>query len=70
MRLLPTSAWPWFLLGLALAVIGLGVLDGAAGSVVLAIGLLAIFGAAIRVISRHDSRPPEERRVPAGRSGA
>jgi hypothetical protein len=69
MRVLKSSAWPWFLLGVALVVIGLVVLDGAGGAIVLAVGLLAIFGAGVRVISRNDSTPPDDRRVPAGRSG-
>lgn len=69
MRVLKSSAWPWFLLGVVLTVIGLVVLDGAAGAIVLAVGLLAIFGAGVRVISRNDSQPPDDRRVPAGRSG-
>jgi hypothetical protein len=67
--MLKSSAWPWFLLGVVLGVIGLVVLDGAAGAIVLAVGLLAIFGAGVRVISGNDSRPPDDRRVPAGRSG-
>jgi hypothetical protein len=65
--MLKSSAWPWFLLGVVLSVIGLVVLDGAAGAIVLAVGLLAIFGAGVRFISRNDSRPPDDRRVPAGR---
>jgi hypothetical protein len=69
MRVLKSSAWPWFLLGVVLAIIGLVVLDGAAGAIVLAVGLLAIFGAGVRAISRNDSGPPDDRRVPAGRSG-
>ncbi|HET9740901.1 MAG TPA: hypothetical protein VFP78_22510 [Solirubrobacteraceae bacterium] len=69
MRALKSSAWPWFVLGVVLVVIGLVVLDGAGGAIVLAVGLLAIFGAGVRVISRNDSTPPDDRRVPAGRSG-
>jgi hypothetical protein len=34
MRMLKSSAWPWFLLGVVLSVIGLVVLDGAAGAIV------------------------------------
>ena len=68
MRVPKSSAWPWFLLGVALGVIGLVVLDGAVGAIVLALGLLAIFGAGVRLISRNDSTP-DDRRVPAGRSG-
>lgn len=69
MRVLKSSAWPWLVLGVVLAIIGLVMLDGAAGAIVLAVGLLAIFGALVRVISRNDSGPPDDRRVPAGRSG-
>ena len=64
-----SGAWPWLALGLVLSAVGLVVLDGAAGAIVLAVGLLLIFGAGVRVISRNDPTPPEERRVPAGRSG-
>ena len=38
-------------------------------AIAIAVGLLALYGAAIRFISRKDPTPPEERRVPAGRSG-
>jgi hypothetical protein len=67
MRVLKSSAWPWLVLGVVLSVIGLVLLDGAAGAIVLAVGLLAIFGGAVRFISRNDSRPPDDRRVPVGR---
>jgi hypothetical protein len=63
------SAWPWFVLGVVLSAVGLVVLDGAAGAIVLAVGLLMIFGAGVRVISRNDPRPADDRRVPAGHSG-
>jgi hypothetical protein len=36
------SAWPWFVLGVVLSAVGLVVL-GAAGAIVLAVGLLMIF---------------------------
>ena len=38
-------------------------------AIALAIGFLAVYGAAIRFISRKDPTPPEKRRVPAGHSG-
>ncbi len=69
MSVLRNSAWPWFALGVVLSAIGLLVLDGAAGAIVLAVGLVIIFGAGVRVISRNDPTPPDDRRVPAGRSG-
>ncbi len=57
---------------LAVVLIALGalVVDGAAGTIALACGFIALFGAGIRLISRNDPTPPEERRVPAGHSGA
>jgi hypothetical protein len=67
MRVLKSRVWPWLVLGVVLSVIGLVLLDGAAGAIVLAVGLLAIFGGAVRFISRNDSRPPDDRRVPVGR---
>jgi hypothetical protein len=69
MRVLKSRVWPWLVLGVVLSVIGLVLLDGAAGAIVLAVGLLAVFGAGVRFISRNDSGPPDDRRVPAGRSG-
>ena len=69
MRVLKSRVWPWLVLGVMLSVIGLVLLDGAAGAIVLAVGLLAVFGAGVRFISRNDSGPPDDRRVPAGRSG-
>jgi hypothetical protein len=69
MTVLKTGVWPWFIVGVVLVVAGVVVLDGAAGTIVLASGCLALLGAGIRLISRNDSTPPEERRVPAGHSG-
>jgi hypothetical protein len=60
----------WLASATVLIALGVFVAEGAAGSVILACGFLALFGAGIRVISRHDPAPPEERRVPAGHSGA
>ena len=60
----------WLLLAAVLIALGLFVVGGAAGTILLACGFVALFGAGIRMISRNDTRPPEERRVPAGHSGA
>jgi hypothetical protein len=64
-----SAALRWLLLAGLLIVVGLFVVSGAAGSVILAGGFLAVFGVAIRVISRSEPAPQEERRVPAGHSG-
>ena len=66
MTVLKNSAWPWLMLAALLVVVGLVVVDGAAGSIILACGFIALFGAGIKLISRNDPTPPEERRVPAG----
>jgi hypothetical protein len=63
------TAWLWLIVAVLLIVVGVVVLDGSAGTIVLACGFIALFGAGIRLISRNDSAPPEERRVPAGHSG-
>ena len=73
------SAWPWLMLAALLVVVGLVVVDGAAGSIILACGFIALFGAGIKLISRNDPTPPDgvdalgrdqvERRLPAGHSG-
>ena len=68
MTALKTQASPWLLLSAPLIALGLLAFDGAAGSIVLAIGLVVAFGACIRFISRNDE-PREEPRVPAGHSG-
>jgi hypothetical protein len=68
-RILKTGAWPWLVLATALIVLGRFAIEGTAGSIVLAGGFLAVFGACIRFISRNDPTPAEERRVPAGHSG-
>jgi hypothetical protein len=57
------------MLAAVLIVLGLFALRGAAGSIVLAAGFLALFGAGVRIISRNDTTPRDERRVPAGHSG-
>ncbi len=56
---------------LAVVLIALGalVVDGAVGTIALACGFVALFGAGIRLISRNDPAPPEEGRLPAGHSG-
>jgi hypothetical protein len=63
------TAWLWLIVAVLLIVVGVVVLDGSAGTIVLACGFIALLGAGIRLISRNDSTPPEERRVPAGHSG-
>jgi hypothetical protein len=67
---LKTGAWPWLMSATVLIALGAFAAEGTAGSIILACGFLALFGAGIRVISRNDPAPPEERRVPAGHSGA
>jgi hypothetical protein len=57
------------MLAAVLVVVGLFAVEGAAGSIILAFGLLAAFGGCIRIISRNDPTPRDERRVPAGHSG-
>ena len=69
MTALKTGAVPWLVLAIVLIVIGLLAVDGTAGSIILACGFLALFGAGIRIISRNDPTPREERRVPGGHSG-
>ena len=69
MTILKTRAWPWFVLAAVLVVVGLFAVDGTAGTVILACGFVVLFGAGIRMISRNDPTPPEERRVAAGHSG-
>jgi len=60
----------WLLLAAVLIALALFVVGGAAGTILLACGFVALFGAGIRLISRNDATPAEERRVPAGHSGA
>jgi hypothetical protein len=67
---LKNAAWPWLMLAAVLVVVGLVVVDGTAGTIILGCGFIALFGAGIKLISRNDAAPPEERRVPAGHSGA
>jgi hypothetical protein len=69
MTVLKTGAWPWLILAAVLIVVGLLVVEGTAGTIILACGFLALFGAGIRLISRNDPAPREEPRVPAGHSG-
>jgi hypothetical protein len=58
----------WLLLAVVLIVLGM-VLSGGAATILLAAGFVALFGVGIRLISRNDERPREERRLPAGHSG-
>jgi hypothetical protein len=69
MTALKTKLWPWLMLSAVLLVGGLLVIKGTAGTIILAGGFIVLFGAGIRLISRNDPAPPEERRVPAGHSG-
>ena len=64
---LKTGAWPWRIPAVVLVVAGL-IVGGTAGTIVLALGFLALLGAGIRLISRNDPPRPEGR-VPAGHSG-
>ena len=57
------------ILAAVLVVLGLFVLPGAAGSIVLACGFVALFGIGVRVISGNDPAAREEPRLPAGHSG-
>ena len=56
------------LLAVALSVLGLFVVPGAAGSIVLALGFVVLFGVGVRSISGDDP-PRDEPRLPAGHSG-
>ena len=69
MTVLKNAAWPWLMLAAVLVVVGIVVVDGTAGTIILACGFIALFGAGIRLITRNDPAPREERRVPAGHSG-
>ena len=69
MAVLKTGARPWLIVGVVLILVGVVALDGGVGTIVLACGFIALFGAGIRLISRNDPTPKEERRVPAGHSG-
>jgi hypothetical protein len=51
---LKTGAWPWLIVAAVLIVVGLLVVEGAAGTIILACGFLALLGAGIRLISRND----------------
>ena len=69
MTVLKTGAGLWLIAAASLIALGLFAVDGAAGSIILAAGFVALFGAGIRFISRNDTTPREERRLPAGHSG-
>jgi hypothetical protein len=62
-------AWIWLAPAIVLILLGLFLVEGTAGTIILACGFLALLGAGISIISRKDPRPPEESRVPAGHSG-
>ena len=55
-------------LAAVLTVLGLFVIPGGAGSIVLALGFVVLFGVGVRAISGDDP-PREEPRLPAGHSG-
>jgi hypothetical protein len=59
----------FLVLAVVLIALGAFVVDGAAGTIALACGFIALFGAGIRLISRNDPTPRDEGRVPAGHSG-
>ena len=67
MTVLKTGPWPWLFVAVVLIAVGL-VVEGTAGTIILACGFIALLGAGIRLISRDDPPPPEGR-VPAGHSG-
>ena len=57
-----------FVLAVVLGALGLFVIPGGAGSIVLAIGFVLLFGVGVRSISG-DHPPRKEPRLPAGHSG-
>ena len=59
----------FLVLAVVLIALGAFVVDGAARTIALAAGFIALFGAGIRLISRNDPAPRDEGRVPAGHSG-
>ncbi len=63
-----TGPWPWLIVAVVLLAVALFVVEGTAGTIILACGFLVLLGAGIRLISRNDPPPPEGR-VPAGHSG-
>jgi hypothetical protein len=68
MTVLKTGPWPSLIVAVVLLAVALFAVDGTAGTIILACGLLALLGAGIRLISRNDPPPPEGR-VPAGHFG-
>jgi hypothetical protein len=64
-----SGIWAWLLPAVVLIALGLFVVGGVAGTIVLACGCLALFGAGVYRLHKDDPRPPEERRLPAGHSG-
>jgi len=68
MTVLKTGPWTWLIVAVVLLAVALFVVEGTAGTIILACGFLALLGAGIRLISRNDPPPPEGR-VPAGHSG-
>ena len=59
----------WLVLAVVLLALGFFVVDGGVGTILLAAGFIALFGAGVRLISRNEPARPEEPRLPAGHSG-
>jgi hypothetical protein len=57
------------ILAAVLIVVGLLVVEGTAGTIILACGFLALLAAGIRLISTNDPAPREKGRVSAGHPG-
>lgn len=70
MTVFKIGARPWLMLAAVLIAVGVFAVRGSAGSIILACGFLALFGAGIRMISRDDPALSGKRRIPAGHSGA
>ena len=68
MTALKTKTWPWFAFAAVFVGLGLLAVEGAAGSIILAVGMISTLGGCIRFISRNET-PRDEPRVPAGHSG-
>lgn len=62
------AGWAWIIIAVVLLALGGFVIGGGLGTVLLAAGFIALFGAGVRLISR-DERPRDEPRLPAGHSG-
>jgi hypothetical protein len=69
MTVLKAGVWPWLIVAAVLIAVGLFAVKGGAGSLILACGFLALFGAGVRAVTSNDTRPRDDRRPPAGHSG-